>query len=553
MPPSTEPCLVVLSPEPSREIPLDAGPASIAIGTAEGCGVRLAAPGVSPIHARLWLSADGPTIHPLSPVGVYVNGTRLMEPCLLRNGDVVRLGRSEAARHAIVQYRYRVRLDRALVAAAAATEPSPAAQAAPPLSGAAPREAVVSAPTFADLALPPVVSPDLEVDVFDVEDGRPGTGPVEPAPAEPALQPAAGRVISFPMRPAAESSDEARLPRLARVVGSVAAILVVASTAGVVATAVSDWNRTTLATATPAGSAAPAAAPADAPAEAQPALFAVDPSAPAPAVPDAEAATTEAASPANTAPRTDAVSGPDTLSAPAAPPVAAAPLEAAPQAVLPITAAVAVPSVSGMLGPHGAPSVADAGSLEAGGSSTTASSVASTPSDLPAEPPAATLAVRTLPALTPPVTPRPAPRVEPRRRSLVSGTTVIDTGRLDRGIAGFLMDGVDVRRSPDAQGRLEFVVEPAGVRPGQPYTLKVYLANDGAKAMKVERLAVLTSVNGDKRVAPHAPLARQVPAGGKALVDEMAGVWPDGLKEWSADVIVTTKGDTHLRNRIALR
>ena len=65
----------------------------ILIGSDTDCRLCLDLPGVSPIHARVWMDLDGVTVHDThSPRGVYVNDDRVKGQAALRDRDILWLG-----------------------------------------------------------------------------------------------------------------------------------------------------------------------------------------------------------------------------------------------------------------------------------------------------------------------------------------------------------------------------------------------------------------------------------------------------------------------------
>src|SRR5437763_10770588 len=65
----------------------------VLIGPDPDCGLSLDLPGVSPIHARLWMDGAGVAVHDTrSPRGVYVNDDRVELQSPLRDGDILWLG-----------------------------------------------------------------------------------------------------------------------------------------------------------------------------------------------------------------------------------------------------------------------------------------------------------------------------------------------------------------------------------------------------------------------------------------------------------------------------
>ena len=67
------------------------------VGRGQGCDIRLNVDGVDSLHCLLVSSPDGVQIRDLdSADGTYVNGTRT-EQALLRDGDIVKVGRNSSA------------------------------------------------------------------------------------------------------------------------------------------------------------------------------------------------------------------------------------------------------------------------------------------------------------------------------------------------------------------------------------------------------------------------------------------------------------------------
>ena len=88
------PSLNVLSgPLAGRNFVLEDAVDNIRIGSDASCGFVLDTPGVSPIHARLWVDLNGATVYETnSPNGVYVNDDRVVKEAPVRNGDILWLG-----------------------------------------------------------------------------------------------------------------------------------------------------------------------------------------------------------------------------------------------------------------------------------------------------------------------------------------------------------------------------------------------------------------------------------------------------------------------------
>ena len=77
---------------------------NILIGSDPSCGFVLDTPGVSPIHARLWVDLNGATVYDTnSPTGVYVNDDRVVKEAPVRNGDILWLGPPGAEGSVLIQ------------------------------------------------------------------------------------------------------------------------------------------------------------------------------------------------------------------------------------------------------------------------------------------------------------------------------------------------------------------------------------------------------------------------------------------------------------------
>ena len=165
------------------------------------------------------------------------------------------------------------------------------------------------------------------------------------------------------------------------------------------------------------------------------------------------------------------------------------------------------------------------------------------------------------PAPTPPATPVATPVATPPadaarvQRRFVAGRTAVQTQKAQKAeIAGFDTGDADLRKAPDFLGRIELEMTPAsGIAPGDPWTLKAYVVNEGKKPIRVQGVTVGTIVNGTGSASAVAPRVREVAPQQRALVAEAAGSWRDGTTSWTTEVTVTAaKGDS-LRNAVTWR
>jgi hypothetical protein len=138
------------------------------------------------------------------------------------------------------------------------------------------------------------------------------------------------------------------------------------------------------------------------------------------------------------------------------------------------------------------------------------------------------------------------------RRRFVAGRTVVTTEKAGGGgISGF--EGAAVQKAPDFLGRIEFEMSPSsGLKAGDAWTLKFYVVNEGKKAIRISDLSATAVVNGERSGGAASARAREVAPQQRVQVGEMAGAWKDGTQSWSAEVLVTARGDS-LKNTLTWR
>jgi hypothetical protein len=141
------------------------------------------------------------------------------------------------------------------------------------------------------------------------------------------------------------------------------------------------------------------------------------------------------------------------------------------------------------------------------------------------------------------------------KKSFVPGRTSVQSGKAAKGsISGFDSEDVSVAKAPDYSGRIEFEANPAHVKPGDNYSVKVFLVNDGKKAFKIGGLNIGTVVNGARSgggtvSAPTSEVGTQQ----RVLLQEVPGVWPESVNSWALEVVVTSnRGDT-FKNQLTWR
>jgi hypothetical protein len=141
------------------------------------------------------------------------------------------------------------------------------------------------------------------------------------------------------------------------------------------------------------------------------------------------------------------------------------------------------------------------------------------------------------------------------RKRFVAGRTVVQTEKAQAGgLEGFDTGDVSLQKAPDFLGRIEFEMTPAsGILPGDPWTLRYYVVNDGKKPIRVQAVTVGTTANGTGTGGPVAPLAREIAPQQRALLGEASGAWAEGMRTWSSEVTVTANKGDSLRATITWR
>ena len=131
-----------------------------------------------------------------------------------------------------------------------------------------------------------------------------------------------------------------------------------------------------------------------------------------------------------------------------------------------------------------------------------------------AAPPTRRAARPPAPATPAPVAPAPqVPALAGTGRNFVLGTTVVESLRaVGRDLQGFENADVGVKRAPKVEGLLELVMQPAPVKAGDPYSVLVFLKNEGKKPIEVDEMKVSMIVDGKWSTRPLPPKAKQVAA-----------------------------------------
>jgi tetratricopeptide (TPR) repeat protein len=109
--------------------------------------------------------------------------------------------------------------------------------------------------------------------------------------------------------------------------------------------------------------------------------------------------------------------------------------------------------------------------------------------------------------------------------------------------------GVTVKKGSQAAelpGKILFDVNPEGVKPGDNYTVKVYLFNEGRAPIAISEMFVTTRINGRGAGGPVPPVAKDVAPQQRALLREFPDLWKEDTTSWSMEVTVRTdRGETY--------
>ncbi len=159
--------------------------------------------------------------------------------------------------------------------------------------------------------------------------------------------------------------------------------------------------------------------------------------------------------------------------------------------------------------------------------------------------PAVALATATPPAASlAPGGPAPGMTALPiETRHFVTGKTTIASRRAGGDLEGFDTTDVKKQRMPDFVGRIEFETVPAAPTPGESFTVKVHLLNEGKKPLRLKAVSLTTTIDGRKSPSTPAPLVREIAPTQRALVAELKGFWATDVTTWSLEAVVTSDRD----------
>jgi serine/threonine protein kinase len=142
-------------------------------------------------------------------------------------------------------------------------------------------------------------------------------------------------------------------------------------------------------------------------------------------------------------------------------------------------------------------------------------------------------------------------------RSFAAGKTVASSQETRPG--GSVPDGfestpgVEVKKgstAADLPGKISFDIDPDVPKPGERYTVKVFMVNEGNAPIQLRDMVVVFTINGKKVSAPVPPQVRDVAPQQKALVMSSTEAWKEDTTGWAMEVTIhTARGETY-RNQV---
>jgi hypothetical protein len=128
-----------------------------------------------------------------------------------------------------------------------------------------------------------------------------------------------------------------------------------------------------------------------------------------------------------------------------------------------------------------------------------------------------------------------------------------EQGRVES-VPGFKdLEGMDVRKAVKVPGRAELEAAPERVKPGDSYTVRVYLRNQDAKKkqkLRIVHVKARNTVNGQDSAVEVSWKPLEVKHRERPLVASLSGRWEDDVTSWSLVVKVFAEGGDVYENRL---
>jgi hypothetical protein len=113
--------------------------------------------------------------------------------------------------------------------------------------------------------------------------------------------------------------------------------------------------------------------------------------------------------------------------------------------------------------------------------------------------------------------------------------------------------GVDVKKgstAADLPGKINFDIDPDTPKPGERYTVKVFLVNEGNAPIQLRDMFVTTTINGRKVGAPVPPQTRDVAPQQRAVVMSTTEAWKEDTTSWQMEVTIHTSRGERYTNQV---
>jgi hypothetical protein len=105
-------------------------------------------------------------------------------------------------------------------------------------------------------------------------------------------------------------------------------------------------------------------------------------------------------------------------------------------------------------------------------------------------------------------------------------------------------------QAAELPGKILFDIDPETVKPGDSYTVKVYLLNEGNAPIQITQMMVNPKINGRGVSAPVSAQVKEVAPQQKAMLMNSRDIWRQDTTSWSMEVTVSTvRGETY-RNQV---
>ena len=123
-----------------------------------------------------------------------------------------------------------------------------------------------------------------------------------------------------------------------------------------------------------------------------------------------------------------------------------------------------------------------------------------------------------------------------------------------KSVPGFKdLQGMEVRKAVKVPGRAELEATPERVKPGDSYTVRVYLRNQDAKRkqkLRIVHVNARNTVNGQDSKVEVSWKPLEVKHRERPLVASLSGRWGDDVTSWSLVVRVFAEGGDVYENRL---